>query len=154
MTRIFVEKAKLSDIDQLTDLSIRSKAYWGYSDEFMQNCRAELTITAEEFEQSGLYYKLVASNKIVGFYGLEKLSTTMFELDRLYVDPNHIGKGFGKKLIDHAKETVSQLQGNELIVQSDPHALKFYEAAGGIVNGEKESESIPGRFLPTLKFEI
>ena len=154
MTDISIENVQPGDIDQLTDISVRSKAYWGYSDDFMQKCTKELTVTKDDIGRSGLYFKAVASNQISGFYGLERFTLTVFELDRLYVDPRYIGKGVGKILIEHAIENVSQLGGNELIVQSDPHAREFYEAVGGVLYGKKESGSISGRFLPMLKFSV
>ena len=154
MTDISIEKALPSDINKLTGLSIRSKAYWNYSDDFIQNCMQEFTVTADDINRSGLYYTAMDFDKTVGFYGLAKLSHTVFELDRLYVDPVHIGKGIGRILIEHAIENVSRLDGHELIVQSDPHAREFYEAVGGVMYGEKESGSIPGRFLPMLKFTL
>ena len=43
---ITIRLARLDEAEQLTQLALRSKASWGYSEEFMAACRDELTLTA------------------------------------------------------------------------------------------------------------
>ena len=40
--------ATAADAAELTDIAFRSKAYWGYSEEFMEACREELTLTRHD----------------------------------------------------------------------------------------------------------
>jgi hypothetical protein len=42
-----VLQASESDASLLTELALRSKSYWGYDPEFLEACRAELTIEPE-----------------------------------------------------------------------------------------------------------
>ena len=91
---------------------------------------------------------------MVGFYELEGLSGDEIELGALFVDPNHIGTGVGKVLIEKAKNHAVNLGARKLNIQGDPNAEKFYRAAGGIPTGSKESESIPGRLLPTFQISL
>lgn len=140
---------------QLSDLALRSKAYWGYSQEFMDSCRAELTVDSTRIGSDG-YHCVVAVERdvIVGFYALEHLFDDEYELVALFVEPARIGTGIGRSLIQHAIETVSQRGAARLIIQGDPNATGFYLAAGGREIGNRESDSIPGRYLPLFEIQI
>ncbi|MCB0198170.1 MAG: GNAT family N-acetyltransferase, partial [Anaerolineae bacterium] len=87
---------------------------------------------------------------IVGFYALVSLSSTEIELEAMFVEPAYIGRGYGRALIEHAKATAKSLHASDLIIQGDPNAARFYRAAGGQLTGQRESASIPGRYLPTF----
>ena len=50
--------------------------------------------------------------------------------------------------MEHAKKEARQMDANEIVIQGDPHADKFYMAAGAERIGEQESGSISGRMLP------
>lgn len=152
---IEIRDATQPEAKLLSDLAFRSKAYWGYSDEFMEQAREELSVSSANIGSKNFQY-LVAElkNEIVGFYGLERLSQKEFELDALFVAPEHIGAGVGRTLMNHAINRATQLGAQILIIQSDPNAEKFYRAAGGVVTGTKESLSIPGRYLPMLEITL
>ena len=134
---------------------MRSKAHWGYSAEFMEACRQELAVSESKLSNKHFHYA-VAENQgeIVGYYALERLSGEEFELEALFVEPKHIGSGVGRALIGHAKNRAAANGGRTLIIQGDPHAEKFYRAAGGKRTGERESASIPGRFLPVFSIFV
>ena len=139
----------------LSSLALRSKAYWGYSQEFLAACRQELSVASEEIEAE-IYCHAVADNKglIVGFYALKRLSAKKFELEALFVEPDHIGTGIGRALMTHALTSVRSQGGDSIIIQSDPYAARFYEAAGGVRIGKRESGSIPGRHLPVYEITL
>ncbi|MDX1523819.1 MAG: GNAT family N-acetyltransferase [Anaerolineae bacterium] len=142
-----------AEANLLTDLALRSKAYWGYSAEFMEACRAELTLDAA-YVQTNPTVVIESEAGVVGFYALEHLSDQAVELGYLFVDPLAIGQGFGRRLITHAKQHARALGYRRLVIQGDPHAERFYRAAGGQVVGSKESASVPGRTLPLFHVEL
>ncbi len=76
-----------------------------------------------------------------------------FELDHLWVDPQHIGTGVGKLLFDHAAHTARLLGGSVLIIVSDPHAEGFYLRMGARRVDEVPSKP-EGRTLPLLAVEL
>ena len=143
------------DAAVISALAIRSKASWGYSDEFMKACRKELTVTESQIESADHeFYICEAEGKIAGFYALQFLSNNDAELEALFVEPEMIGRGFGRTLIEHAKLRAIALGIRWMVIQGDPNARAFYEAAGGVRDGQRESISIPGRFLPVYRIEI
>jgi GNAT superfamily N-acetyltransferase len=150
-----IRPARAGEARLLSELALRSKAHWGYSSEFMAAVRAELTCSEKQLQsKQARFFVLEQSGRAVGFYALTNQSATEIELDSLFVEPEHIGKGFGRLLIEHAKSTAAEMGAARLIIQGDPNAERFYLAAGGVLTGTRESGSIPGRFLPTFAIDL
>ena len=146
-----IRNAAAQEATEISNLAIRSKAYWGYTKEFMEACRQELTVTSDEIDSPSLHYVVAeCGKKIVGFYEIAHIADSEYELEALFVEPKHIGMGIGRTLMSHAKNTVKERGGRTLVIQGDPNAEKFYRAAGGELTGKRESYSIPGRFLPVF----
>jgi predicted N-acetyltransferase YhbS len=139
----------------LSHLALRSKGHWGYSQGFLDACRSELTVDATRLGTAE-YQSFVAvdGDSIVGFYILERVSAGSFELEALFVEPEHFGSGVGRLLIQHAVRKLSEHGVERFIIQGDPHATEFYVAAGARQVGTRESNSIPGRELPLFEIEI
>ena len=139
----------------MSRLAMRSKAHWGYSKEFLDACKAELTVDPARIGSIGYdYYICCDSTTILGFYALERLSKDNYELEALFVEPAHIGTGVGRSLMRHAIRTAANRGAARLIIQGDPNANDFYVAAGARQTGNRESGSVPGRFLPVFEVEI
>ena len=141
------------DARALSALAFRSKAHWGYSPQFMQSCKSELTYRPHQIADKKFSFAIAQDGQeTVGFYGLARTTAQRFELDALFVEPSHIGRGVGRQLIKHAIELAAAELATSILIQGDPNAEKFYLAAGAIRIGDRESASIPGRSLPL--FEI
>lgn len=150
-----IRVARVDEAGLLSDLALRSKAHWGYSPEFIERCREELTYDEEQLRSADMRFFVVENDqRVVGFYALKLLGATEIELEAMFVEPSLIGLGFGRLLMEHAKLVALELGAQQLIVQSDPYAERFYKAAGGVVTGTRESASIPGRYLPTLAISL
>jgi GNAT superfamily N-acetyltransferase len=150
-----IRPAQAGEAQSLSGLALRSKAYWGYSTEFMEAVRAELSCSEQQLQSEHMrFFVLESAGRPVGFYALAHQSGTEIELDSLFVEPEHIGKGFGRVLLEHAKATAAKMGATRLIIQGDPNAERFYLAAGGVLTGTRESGSIPGRFLPTFAIDL
>ncbi len=144
-----IRKAQLSESKLLSNLALSSKAYWGYSKEFIDACRQELTYSEKDLKNNHFFVAEI-DDFIVGFYGLEVLSASQIELLALFIAPCFINRGYGRKLIEHAKFTASKLGGKVIIIQGDPNAKNFYLKVGGKLIGKRESASISGRYLPVF----
>lgn len=147
--------ARASEAGLLSELALRSKAHWGYSHEFIEACRAELSYREDQLRSKHMRFVVLESAGIViGFYALARQSGQVVELEALFVEPQFIGKGFGRLLIEDAKSAASSLGATRLIIQGDPNAERVYLAAGGVLIGTRESGSIPGRLLPTFEVSL
>ena len=148
-----IRLASPDEAGALSALAKRSKAYWGYSTAFMQACEAELTYSPEDVAANP-FYLLHEGARLLGFYALGEDADGAVELEALFVEPAAIGNGCGRALIEHAKRTAAALGFRTMIVQGDPNAARFYAAAGGIESGTRESDSVPGRFLPLYRIAL
>lgn len=150
-----IRPARAGEARLLSELALRSKAHWGYSSEFLEAVRAELSYYEKQLQSEHMrFFVLQRAGRPVGFYALVHRGGTEIELDALFVEPEHIGKGFGRLLIEHAKSVAATLGATKLTIQGDPNAELFYVAAGGVLTGTRESGSIPGRFLPTFAIDL
>jgi GNAT superfamily N-acetyltransferase len=147
-----VRRAAPDDAARLTDLALRSKAVWGYEVAFMDACRAELTISRESIRHRPT---LLAEDRgrLLGFYQL-RLFGPSAEVAHLFIAPEAIGSGLGRRLWRHLERTARAAGAHRLEVDSDPHAEGFYLAMGMVRRGAAPSGSIAGRMLPHLAKEL
>jgi GNAT superfamily N-acetyltransferase len=145
-----IRRATLGELAALSELAFRSKAHWGYSPSFMAACRNELTVREEQLALAFVKLAFVnpAAPPIAGFYALSVLDAERTELDFLFVEPWAMRRGYGRELLSHACDKTRELGRSSMLIQGDPHALRFYEAAGAVQIGSRASESIWGRDLP------
>lgn len=154
-SRSRIRRAARHQAGAISMLAMRSKAYWGYSAEFMEACRAELTWSSDALEAPGVgVFVAEVGSELAGFYAIEQVFEFEFELAALFVEPDRIGSGIGRALLEHAKFRVTKQGGRVLLIQGDPHAERFYRAAGGELIGQTPSESVPGRSLPLFRISL
>jgi N-acetylglutamate synthase-like GNAT family acetyltransferase len=152
---ITIRDARPEEAAFLSALALRSKAHWGYSQEFIRSCEKELTFQSKQIADDKHYFSVGELDSVIaGFYALESISTQQFELEALFVEPNHIGKGIGRGMLQHALNVVAARSGESVLIQGEPNAEKFYLAAGAKQIGTRESGSIPGRTLPLFEILI
>ena len=150
-----IRAATAEDAAVLSAVAMRSKAYWGYSPAFMESCRSELTVSPEKILSGDCDYQVAIEGEIAsGFYVLRMLSDIEFELEALFVEPERIGHGIGRLLIEHALRELARKDAETLLIQGDPNAASFYLAAGARHIGTRESGSIPGRLLPLYQIDL
>ncbi len=87
-----------------------------------------------------LMYALYAGKKIIGYMSLSKEDDGTYELHNLAVLPEYRHKGFGKLLLDHAKNTVKSLSGNTIKVSiiEENIVLKNWYTANEFTHTEKK----------------
>ena len=117
--------AAIADAKQLSEIAFESKGFWNYSKNQLESWQEELTIYPSHLEnQNGFVYKI--EDKIVGFYILEMKNRSTISLEFLFVLPDFIGRGIGKKLLKHAIEKSKERKALVVKVLSDPNAENFY----------------------------
>jgi GNAT superfamily N-acetyltransferase len=149
MTRL--RPALPQEAEALTDLAMRSKAYWGYDDDFMARCPPALTLRPEDVLPR---HATVADvdGRIAGFVTLDG-SPPEGEVDMLFVEPWAIGTGVGRLLYEHAVRTARANGFTSLLIEADPQAESFYARMGAVRIGERVSPAT-GRPLPLLRASL
>jgi GNAT superfamily N-acetyltransferase len=149
---LVLRPAEPAEADMLTEIALSAKAYWGYDADFMAACREELTFRADQVSPRRM---VVAADggHLLGFYSLDG-EPPDGELGNLWVRPDSIGTGLGRRLWRHALDTARAAGFTGLRVESDPNAEGFYLAMGAARVGAAPSGSVPGRVLPLLTVHI
>jgi predicted GNAT family N-acyltransferase len=147
-----ITKSNIEDDEILTEITKKSKAYWGYSDEQMESWSDLLTITKNYIETNNVY-KLLVDNLPIGYYSYIYLSEKEVKLDNLFVLPDYIGSGFGKLLMNDFLNRVKNSDRKKITLDSEPNAEKFYEYFGFIKVGQIET-AIKDRYLPIMELKI
>jgi GNAT superfamily N-acetyltransferase len=143
-----IRLATPDEAPQLGEIAFDSKAYWGYSPEFMEECRNELTVDPEDCRKGSVVLAEV-DGVVSGFYKISGEPPSGI-LEDLFVRPSRMGEGLGSELMTHAIDKAKSLGMAALEIHSDPNAVGFYEHMGAKQMGNVPSGSVPGRFLPKL----
>ena len=146
-----VRRARRADAPALTRIAHAAKRHWGYPEEWIRLWAADLTLSAELIAAQPVYAACRGA-EIVGLYALSR-DGDAFELEHMWVDPAHMGRGFGARLFEHASATARSLGGATLRIASDPHAEGFYRRMGARRVGEVASAP-EDRKLPLLIFDL
>ncbi len=137
----------------ISDLALRSKAYWDYDEAFIAACRPALTFSPDYITTYPVYV-VEMEGRVAGFYSLQPVSAQEVDLDNLFVAPEAIGHGCGKRLWQHAVATARQLGFTHMRIEADPNAEEFYAAMGAETVGSVPSSVWPERQLPLMRFSL
>jgi GNAT superfamily N-acetyltransferase len=149
---ILLRYAEVEESLVLSELCLRSKAVWGYDLEFLRACRTELNFTQADFECSQVQVA-ETEGRIVGIAQI-RIECKIAALEKLFVEPEHIGSGVGWLLYRWATTAARQEGATLLTIEADPGTAPFYRRMGAIDDGLVPSRSIPGRMLPKLRAEL
>lgn len=148
-----IRRAKANDAETLSEIAFAAKSYWKYPESWLNSWRNLLTITPEFIEQSEVF-AVVENQRILGFYAVT-LEGEKAQLEHLWITPEKIGGGIGKKLFAHALEK-ARLSGAKVFeIESEPNAEEFYRKQGAEKFGESVSEiEDTKRVLPLMRIYI
>ena len=148
-----IERAHAEDSNLLTEIAISAKRHWNYPERWIELWTPALTISPDYVSKNETWLAVV-NEMPVGFYSLVQEDDALW-LDNLWVLPDAMGKGIGKKLFQHAVERSRELGASILKIEADPNAQSFYEKMGARKVGEHHSE-IDGqpRILPIMEINL
>jgi len=147
-----IVKANKADYYELTELTKKSKAYWGYSSNQIKERNEDLTIT-EKYISENYVYKLILKDQMVGYYSYININDKKVKLDDLFVLPKFIGNRYGDHLMKNFISRITESGFKLITLDSEPNAEDFYKKFGFNVVGKLES-SIKNRFLPIMEKKI
>ncbi len=142
----------IDELSDLSDLCLRSKAVWGYDEEFMDACRGELSFEPRDLELTPIAVAEHDGTPI----GVAQVKVVDDEADllKLFVEPSALRSGTGKALLVWATDVAKKLDATRLIIEADPDAAPFYRRMGAYDVGQAPSDSVPGRMLPKLVMNL
>ncbi|PFA25263.1 GNAT family N-acetyltransferase [Bacillus cereus] len=148
---MIVRTASLNEANELSHIALISKATWDYSEEFIQACKEDLTIT-DDYIMNNYVYVLESEGIKIGFFSFQRKEEDA--LDFLYLHPNYKGKGYGKLLWQSVVEKAVELGMKCFTIDSDPNAKGYYMKMGAKLIGETPSTVFKDRLLPLLRYDV
>ncbi len=130
-------RATPDDAPALEALQQRSAAHWGYPADHFDWAPGSLTIPPAYILDNPVYI-LQRDGQPVGFYGLAKEDGLLL-LDKLIVEADQMGKGYGRLLWRHAIEIARSLGYQSFDIGADPMAAPFYRAMGAEPIGSRQT---------------
>ncbi|MEG1799702.1 MAG: GNAT family N-acetyltransferase, partial [Synergistaceae bacterium] len=122
-----IRPASPEEAEDLSDIAWRSKEYWNYPIETMNEFRNFLTITEDFIEANPTYViENEETEDKLGFYSLETDEDGKFWIRHMWVIPEYIGAGVGGELFLHACETAETVGASEIYIVSDPSGEEFF----------------------------
>jgi N-acetylglutamate synthase-like GNAT family acetyltransferase len=137
------------------ELCARSKASWGYDEDFMGLVRLAFEGMQEQVATGNVWVATRSDGEVAGMVALgpsEQPDT--LDLDKLFVEPQRIRTGVGRALLAHAIIEAKRRGAERLTILADPYAAGFYERHGARLIGEAPSDAIPGRSLPLYEVKL
>jgi len=150
---IKIRPALPEEADILSNIAFVAKAYWGYSERWMEIWKPQLTFSPEYFKDNENWVAEKDGTPIAFYTLLEKDSKAWIE--NLWVLPEWIGKGVGRRLFLHALSR-SRLNGHLILhLEADPNAVSFYKKQGMYKISESHYE-VEGqiRILPLMEIKL
>lgn len=145
-----IRLATEADLPEMAEVTMRSKAHWGYDDAFLEACREELTPTRADLGP-GL---AVWDDGQIGGVALVKDTGETAELYALFIAPEAMGRGVGAALFDWCCDHARRLGATRIALDADPFAEGFYLRKGMQRVGEVPSQTWPDRMLPRLELAL
>lgn len=151
--KVNIRRALPKEAHVLSHIAFAAKAYWGYPDNWMEIWKPQLTFSAKYFEEIEAWAAEL-DNIPIAFYTLEEKSDKAW-IENLWVLPDYIGKGIGKRLFVHALSCARELGYAKLQLVSDPNAVGFYVRLG-MEEIDEHNYPIEGqpRFLPVMEIML
>ncbi|WP_328586814.1 GNAT family N-acetyltransferase [Pseudovibrio exalbescens] len=116
----------------------RSKASWGYQESDMAQFRADWAISSREIMQ-GRAFIAMRADQIAGFATGHLEDCGAYVLDHLFVEPMQMRTGIGSWLLEVVLEDAKTARASRLRLESDPHAVGFYQAHGFATTQQRPS---------------
>jgi N-acetylglutamate synthase-like GNAT family acetyltransferase len=143
-----IRPARLADRDALERLQGRSSVH-------DPMYRAQLAAHPDAIElpieqiTAGLVRVAEQGGAVVGFAVLLERSGDACELDGLFVEPDRMRAGVGRRLVEDAKRIARERGATRIDVVANPQAVAFYEAVGFAPVGEART-----RFGPAPRMSL
>ena len=157
-----IRQAHPDDADRLTEISFAAKRHWNHPESYLQLWQEELTVT-RDYLREHLVYLIACDTIIVGYYSLVGLRESLIVaeialepgwwLDHMFIEPEWIGNGLGKRLFNHLSSICRVNDITAVQMLADPHAMGFYEKMGCRYIKEVPS-TIAGRTTPLMIKEM
>ena len=107
-------------------------------------------IPAYYSHRKGGFWVALSNNRIAGMFGLEQVEPGVFELRRMYVDPDFRRLGIARKLLHYAEDEARKHAAHRIILstsQLQQAALSLYRNAGYHADRQEVAEEASNKTI-------
>ncbi len=147
---VTIRAARAKDGERLQRIAVEAKTHWGYDRARVEEW-ASVAFSPGALRGKEIYVGEV-DGQVVGWTALLRRGETCW-LDDLWVEPEWIGRGIGRRLFGHAANRAVELGARTIEWEAEPYAVGFYEKMGA----RHVRESAPsewGRTLPVMSLDL
>jgi N-acetylglutamate synthase-like GNAT family acetyltransferase len=150
---IQIRRAHPGEAAKLTSIAHAAKRHWNYPEEWIEQWKGDLTLTPEFIRDNEMFVALI-EDEIAGCCALV-FTEDLAEIEHMWILPEKMGSGVGRRLFDHAKKRAEDLGSKVLELSADPNAEGFYERMGAVRVGEVRADMDgQARVLPRMRIEL
>jgi N-acetylglutamate synthase-like GNAT family acetyltransferase len=121
-----IRAAEPDDVRRLRELTLDSKAHWGYDRDFVARWAAELAFDSEHER-----WVAEVNGRVVGWAALVPPQGGVAILDDLWIDPAWMRQDIGSQLFHHVATRARALGATAMEWGAEPNSVGFYEKVGG-----------------------
>jgi GNAT superfamily N-acetyltransferase len=126
---VCVRPVDADDCERLREIAIAAKSHWGYDLERVKEWAAMGDFSPAGLGQKHVYVAAVDGTPVGWASAIDQADA--WWLDDLWVMPDWMGKGVGRRLFNHAAEQGRAAGARRMEWEAEPNALGFYERMGG-----------------------
>jgi GNAT superfamily N-acetyltransferase len=141
--------AREESVPAINALITRSKGYWTWPVGYLEQALALLTIDVDYLRTHQSFEVLDARSDLVSFVAIAVLDPSVV-LDHLWVTPERIGRGIGRRACEYVIQFARDHQWSELSVLPDPPSERFYLRMGF----ENSGKRVPSRVRGGPRFSV
>ena len=135
--------AREESLARINDLIVRSKSYWTWPADYLKKAQPLHEIEPSYLRRNQCFELLDVNDQLAAFLAVA-VSDTRVVLENLWVRPDLIGKGVGRRACEHALQLAREYGWRDLWVIPDPPAEGFYKKMGFSDTGERVPSRVPG----------
>jgi GNAT superfamily N-acetyltransferase len=128
---------------EINELITRSKAHWSWPAGYLERALPLHRVTPAYLRSNHCFEVFDAHDKLIAFFSIV-VGRARVVLDNLWVTPELIGNGIGRRACEHVFQLARERGWTELWVLPDPPAVGFYVKMGFSDTGERVPSRVPG----------
>ena len=147
-----IRRADAADCDELREVTVASKAFWGYPEELMHEWADDLHISPELLGATETVVAEAEGRTVAWAQLIPPVEGGVAVLDHLWVIPGCMRAGIGTRLFCWAAARAQEHGAAAMEWESDPNAVGFYRRMGGRTVRMQRSDW--GRDLPVMAVDL
>jgi N-acetylglutamate synthase-like GNAT family acetyltransferase len=142
-TGIRIVDARKQALAEINALIARSKAHWSWPEGYLKQALLLHSVSPTYLRSNHCFEVLDANDQLIAFFSLV-VDEARVVLDNLWVTPDLIGKGIGRRACERVFLLAREQGWTELWVLPDPPAEGFYVKMGFSDTGERVPSRVTG----------